>query len=91
MGENFFNMSLGRFIFLAFPLAVPGPVQLHGASLLPPGLGGSQLEMGVFGRQPGPDPALSPQACQPGLPCLVGSCLLCLPSVPTRGEAGSAL
>lgn len=83
MGENFFfNTSLGRFIFPAFPPPVPGPVRLRGASLLSPTLRRT-LEMGVSGRQPGLDPAPSPWA---PWPCWI---MLALPSSrphPQRGR-----
>lgn len=72
----------GRFIFPAFPPPGPGPVQLRGASLLSLTLGRT-LEMGVFGRQPGPDPAPSPWT---PWPCWI---MLTLPSSrphPQRGR-----
>jgi hypothetical protein len=46
---------------------------------MPSELGGTQLEMGVFGKQPGPDPAPSPQACCPWIP-LSRWIMLALPS-----------
>lgn len=66
---------------------MPDAVQLLGASSLPPELCGTQLEVGVFGRWPGPDPALSPQppqACQPldSLALLDHTCSAFHPSPP---------
>lgn len=81
MGENFFLTRLWRrFIFPALPLPGPGPVQLRGASLLSLTLGRT-LEMGVFGRQPGPDPAPSPWT---PWPCWI---MLTLPSSPSPPTA----
>lgn len=58
---------------------------------MPSELGGTQLEMGVFGKQPGPDPAPSPGLLPlDSLVSLDHARSAFLPS-PARSEAGSAL
>lgn len=83
MGENFFfNMSLGKIHFSGFSphqgQALHSSVGPHCCLTL-----GRTLEMGVFGRQPGPDPAPSPWT---PWPCWI---MLTLPSSrphPQRGR-----
>lgn len=88
MGENFFNMSLGRFIFLAFSPALPSPAQLHGASLQPPELVELCWKWGCLADSQAQilPPAHRPASPYTPLPCWI---MLALPSSrphPQRGR-----
>lgn len=79
----FFNMSLGRFIFLAFP---PQQCQALYSSTGPhrclPSWVGLSWKWGCLASSQAQILPPVPRPAAPGFPCLVGSCSLCLPPVP---------